>query len=334
VLGQNLYTGSHALCRYNVSTITSLMTRNLLCLVAASILANAEPPNARLSVPLMGYVFDSNAKALRTITGVPGVAALDGTIQADASIDSAFVHSRARVAFANTKDGTVALIQWYGSPRTVSIGTALNRITQVAFSPSGDRAAITDGTAIEVWSGLNGDPAQTASFTPDGSVAALAIKEDGTLAAATNSGAILVPNNGARTLASRGDWIALAFLPNGNLVAADGTSQNLLIIQDSGQDSGESAVLAHLDRKPLALAISVDGTRAAVAAINSITLVRLDGSGTNIVACNCQASRLEPLAGNLVLQLVDSQSGLLFILDADSAETRIINLPALSGGVQ
>jgi hypothetical protein len=141
-------------------------------------------------------------------------------------------------------------------------------------------------------------------------------------------------NNGARTLASGGDWIALAFLPNGNLVAVDGTSQNLLIIEDSGQGigqgSGESSVLAPLDQKPLALAILVDGTRAAVPAINSITLVRLDGSGTNIVACNCQTSRLEPLAGNLVLQLVDSRSGSLFILDADGAEIRLMNLPKLS----
>jgi hypothetical protein len=128
----------------DVGTITSLMTRNLLCLVAASILAYAEPPNARLSVPVMSYAFDSNAKAFRSIIGVAGVAALDGTIPVDASIDSAFVHSRARVALANTKEGTVALIQWSGSPRTVSIGTALKRITQVAFSPSRDRAAITD----------------------------------------------------------------------------------------------------------------------------------------------------------------------------------------------
>jgi hypothetical protein len=302
--------------------------RTFLCFLAASILAYADESSARLSVPMMGYVFDNNAKAIRLISGVPGAAGLDGVIAIDTGIDSAFVQSRARVAIANTKESGVALIQWNGSPRLVSLGTALSRVTQVAFSSSGDRVAISNGAAVEVWSGLTGDAAQTATFVPDGGVAALAIKADGTVAAATRGGSILMLTDGARTLASGGDWTALAFLPDGSLLAADGASQNLLLIQDGG----DSSVVLHIDQKPLALAASVDGTQAAVATVNSITLVRLDSGAAGSVTCNCQASRFEPLAGNLVLQFVDARSGSLFILDADGADARIMTLLELNGG--
>jgi len=304
------------------------MTRTFLCFAAASILAYADEASARLSVPLLGYVFDNNAKAIRMISGVPGAAGIDGAIALETAIDSAFVQSRARVAIANTKEGAVVLLQWNGSPRLVSLGTALSRVTQVTFSSSGDRAAISDGAAVEVWTGLTGDPSQTAEFVPDGGVAALAIKPDGTVAAATQSGAILLLTDGARTLATGGDWTALTFLPNGNLLAADGASQNLLLIPDGG----DSSVVLHVDQKPVALAASVDGTQAVVAAANSIMLVRLDGSGASTVTCNCQASRLEPLAGNLVLQLVDPQSGSLLVLDGDGPEIRITTLLAMNGG--
>ena len=302
--------------------------RTLLCFVAASILALADESGARLSVPMMGYLFDHNAKAIRAISGVPGAAGLDSAISIDAAIDSAFVQSRAHVALANIKEGGVALIQWNGSPRLVSTGTALSRVTQVAFSSSGDRAAISDGATVEVWSGLTGEASQTAAFVPDGGVAAIAIKADGTVAAATRSGAILLLSDGARTLASGGDWTALTFLPNGSLLAADGGSQTVLLIQDGG----DSSVVLHAGQKPLALAASVDGTQAAVATANSITLVRLDGGAASSVTCDCQASRLEPLAGNLVLQFVDAQSGSLFILDADGADARIMTLLELNGG--
>ena len=302
--------------------------RTLLCFLAASILAFADESSARLSVPTMGYVFDNNAKAIRFISGVPGAAGLDGAISIDAGIDSAFVQSRAHVAIANTKEGGVALIQWNGSPRVVSLGTALSRVTQVALNSSGDRVAISDGAAVEVWSGLTGDAAQAAAFVPDGGVTALAIKADGTVAAATRGGSILMLTDGARTLASGGDWTALAFLPNGSLLAADGGSRNVLLIQDGG----DASVVLHVDQKPLALAASVDGTQAAVATTNSVMLVRLDGSGASAVTCNCQASRFEPLAGNLVLQFVDAQSGSLFILDADGADARIMTLLERNGG--
>jgi hypothetical protein len=308
------------------------MIRQLL-LFTASALAYAQQAGPQLSVPVLGYVFDNNAKVIRSISGVPGAAGLDAAISTSTSLDSAFVYSLARVAIANTKEGALGLIQWSGSPRLVSIGTAMGRVTQAAFSPSGDRVAITDGAAVEVWSGLGGDPTETAAFVPDGGVVALAMNQDGAVAAATSNGAILLLTDDARQLAAGDSWSAMAFMPNGtDLLAADAGAQTLVLIQDV-QNGAASSIVLTLDQKPGALAVSADGMRAALALANAkaVTVVDLNAGAARSVPCNCEAVNLDPLAGNLVLQMVDAQSGSLLVLDADRAQAQVSTLLGLSG---
>src|SRR4029077_21125410 len=108
------------------------MIRQLL-FVTTSVIAAAQPPGPQMSVPVLGYVFDGNAKAIRMISGVPGAASLDDIVPANASLDSGFVHSRARVAIANTKQGWVALIQWSGPPQVIALTTSLGRVAQAGF---------------------------------------------------------------------------------------------------------------------------------------------------------------------------------------------------------
>src|ERR1700689_117403 len=131
----------------------------LLVLITTAVAASAQPPTAQMSVPSLGYVFEGNSKAIRLISGVPGAARLDSLVSTNGtSLDSGFVQSRSRVAIMNTKDGSVVLIQWSGAPQVTTLATSLGHIAQVAFSLAGDQAAITDGTAVEVWSGLGGSP--------------------------------------------------------------------------------------------------------------------------------------------------------------------------------
>src|SRR6266852_3724584 len=128
----------------------------LLAFAATSMLALAQPPGPRMSMPSLGYVFDDNSKAIRQITGVPGAASLDSAVPAGTALDSAFVYSRAHLAIANSKDGGVALVRWADTPQVTAISSALIRVTLAGFSRSGDSAAISDGTTLEVWSGLTG----------------------------------------------------------------------------------------------------------------------------------------------------------------------------------
>ena len=296
-------------------------------------LALAQPPGPRMSMPSLGYVFDDNSKAIRQISGVPGAASLDGAVAAGTSLDSGFVHSRARVAIANAKDGGVTLVRWTGTPQVTALGSSLSRVTLATFSRSGDSAAISDGTTLEVWSGLTGNPVQGATFNPDGGVTAMAINDSGLVAAGNGSGSVMLLGDNARVLAGGGSWTGLAFLPNGNdLLAMDSAAQSLTLIQDV-QNTAASSVVLSVSQKPGALAVSSDGSEAALGLADSVTVVNLAGGAATSIACSCQTARFDLLEGNLVARIIDGQTGSQFLLDADSAQPRIGSLPELNLGV-
>ena len=295
-------------------------------------LALAQPPGPSMSLPSLGYVFDDNSKAIRLISGVPGAASLDSSVAVSSALDSGFVHSRARLAIANAKDGGVMLIRWNGAPQSVALSSALSRVTLAAFSRSGDWAAISDGTTLEAWSGLTSTPALGSTLNPDGGVTAVAINDNGTLAAASGSGSVMLMGDNARVLASGGSWTALAFLPNGaDLLAADGAAQTLTLIQDIQNNAAASVVLG-VSEKPGALLVSADGLAAAVGLADNVTIVNLSSGAASSIACGCQAARFDLLEGNLVARMIDAQTGSQFLLDADSVQPRIGSLPELNLG--
>jgi hypothetical protein len=296
-------------------------------------LAVAQPPGPSISLPSLGYVYDDNSKAIRQISGVPGAASLDIAVLAGTSLNSAFVHSRAQLAIANAKDGGVALVQWTGTPQVTAISSSLSQVTLAAFSRSGDGAAISDGTTVEVWSGLTSTPALGGTFSPDGGVTALGITDSGTVAAANGSGSVVLLGDNARVLATGGAWTALAFLPNGNdLLAADGAGQTLTLIQDV-QNTAAASVVLTVTEKPGALAVSGDGSQAALGLADNVTIVNLASGAANSISCGCQAARFDLLVGNLVARIIDAQTGSELLLDADSAQPRIASLPDLNLGV-
>jgi len=308
------------------------MIRRLL-LITTTVIAAAQPPGPQMSAPRLGYVFDGNSKAIRQISGVPGAASLDNLVStSDTSLDSAFVHSRSRVAFANTKEGSLVLIQWSATPRVTSLTTSIVRVTQVAFSLAGDRAAISDGSKVEVWSGLGGDPVKEAAFTPESGVTALAINQNGLTAAATGAGAVVLLSEKSQQIAAGGNWTSLAFLPNGaDLLAADASAQNLTLIRNVQTDAAASVVLS-LHQKPDAVAVAADGTLAALATPGALTILRLSDGHATSISCSCRTARFDRLEGNLVLHMTDSQSGSELLVDADAAQARVMSLSTGNAG--
>jgi hypothetical protein len=136
-----------------------------------------------------------------------------------------------------------------------------------------------------------------------------------------------------RVLASGGSWTALAFLPNGNdLLAADGAAQTLTLIQDI-QNTAAASVVLSVSQKPGALVVSADGSQAALGLADNVTIVNLASGAANSIACGCQATRFDLLAGNLVARLIDAQTGSEMLLDADSVQPRIASLAELNLGV-
>jgi len=213
------------------------------------------------------------------------------------------------------------------------IRSALSHVTLAAFSRSGDWAAISDGTTLELWSGLTGTPALSATFNPEGGLTAAALNDNGIAVAANGTGALVMPGDDSRVLANGGNWVALAFLPNGNdLLATDAMAQSLTLIQDV-QNTAAASVVLTVKEKPGALALSADGSEAALALADNVTIVNLASGAANSIACGCQVARFDLLLGNLVARGIDAQTGSQLLLDADSAQPRIASLPDLNLGV-
>lgn len=290
----------------------------------------APPLTARISAPALGYVFDDSAKAIRLISGVPGAAELSASVPFTDALDSVFIHSRARIGIANTKEGHVALVEWTGTPRMTPLASGLTRVSQASISRSARWIAITDGAAVELWSRSSGDLQKTVTFTPEQGANALAVNDEGTVAVAGSL--VSIHKNGFRALTGPGEWTAIAFMPNGtDLLAADSSALSLTRIRDA-ETAPAVSVVGNLAKKTVAIVVSADETLAALASAESLSVMNLTTGATNSAACRCVNVRSGSLEGNLVLHFSDSETGSQMLADADSAEFRVT--PLLGGSAR
>jgi hypothetical protein len=282
-----------------------------------------------MSSPVLGYVFDDTAKTIRTISGVPGAASFGDTVPFPGALLSAFVYSGARVAVATVKEGGLVLISWGGSAQVAAMETSLNPVTQAAFSRSGKRVALSDGTTVEVWK-IDATPTLLSRNHPDqgAGILALAVNDEGAVAAASVTGRIVRFGAGdSQSISTSGDWSALAFSHDGNDIFAADAARNELVRMTS---DGGRVVIATLPEAASALAISDDENNFAVALSSSLLVISASGAVTP-VACGCRPKGLDPLQGGLAVQV----RGTALVLDADGDGPRLttlLNLFAVNAG--
>jgi hypothetical protein len=199
-------------------------------------------------------------------------------------------------------------------------------------------AALTDGAAVEVWTAAGELQASYQSVGQLGGVVTLAIRNDGTVAAATGAGSIVLLRGGSQTVvASGGEWTALAFSSDDkDLIASEAANQEIVVIREVASNPGRT-VLASLDAAPGVLAVAHtggsvvvvvgeatdDGTGQDLAVVNA-------AGGVTRIACGCAASSLNALQGNLVVEVAGSGEGALLMLDADAPSARLIAVPVQS----
>ena len=73
----------------------------------------AAAQQARITSPMLGYLFDEEGRGIRSISGIPGEAALEGALPAGFSIEQAFVSpSRAAAVARSKEDSTAVVVRW------------------------------------------------------------------------------------------------------------------------------------------------------------------------------------------------------------------------------
>lgn len=308
-----------------------------IILLALPLLVDAQTPGTlagpRMSVPALGYVFDENARAIRLVSGVPGAAGFDRTIATEIALETAFVQSSGKTAIANAKEGNVALVTWTGEVRVVPIESALSRATLVAFARRGERVAISDGATVEIWDSLRGTPVRTAGFAVEEGIHSLALSEEGVVAIGTRSGTLVTRGPEPRVVLTGASVTGLAFLANGELLAAEAGGRTLLRIRDAAS-SPASSVVVFLEQEPGAIAASADGEWAAVAVSEDVLSVNLTSGRIRSLGCACRVERFDSLEGNLVLHAVDTRTGARLLLDVGSVEPRAALIPEIGGAAR
>src|SRR3974377_1034131 len=126
------------------------MTGRILSAFAfASLAALLEAqPQGTINGPVAGYVFDSTARALRPVLGLPGASLLGGPMRWRFRVDQAFVSPRLDTAVGVTPEGPLRLFRIHGDVVTeIMVGSlaAAGSSYSVAFSPSGASLALYGG---------------------------------------------------------------------------------------------------------------------------------------------------------------------------------------------
>lgn len=314
-----------------------------LVALAGAQLAPAQQDSARISGPVLGYVLDREATALRPVFGIPGAATfgpqLDvggdihrSAIAQDAGYALAVVGAERRVRLIRDLDGEhswIALADLPAAPHSILL------------SPAGAAAALVYGDSVAVVTGLPGAPAASRvverTALPAGA-RIWAVSDDGAHlllsagAGGTEAIYLLDAEGGWRFLLSTGKTAAAAFLAGGSeAVVADGAWNRVAWARASGEViplAGEAEGISD----PVAVSVSRDSRRVFVAnaGTRTIAVLDLEGGPAALVACQCQLTGLERMQGNAVFRLSDLTADPMWVFDGDAPEARIVFVPAVA----
>src|SRR5262249_2998106 len=167
---------------------------------------------------------------------------------------------------------------------------------------------------------------QGMSIADDGSLALLNFitGEDATL--------LVVSANGSRWLLPAQRPSAAGFLANRHdLLIADDAAQEVFFILGIDQEASRVPVASFGDGFDAisGVAASDDGLRVFISSkkTGTVTMVDVAAKVSTALPCNCQATGFQPLKGSSLFRLSDPSDGPIVLLDASSAEPRIIVVP-------
>ena len=296
------------------------MMRTPLLTFAVAAFAFAADPVAKVESPVLGYIYDSKARAIRPISGIPGSASLDAALPSASKLANGFVSHSRQWLLAILLDGGVELVDLHSGVRTALEG-APNDSVGGSWSGDGSAFALLSGSgSIQVWTGAPDAPTLKFSHSA-GSAAGIALADGGESVLYWSDAGLFAAAAGkdARQLVSE-PVIAAAFRSGSSTAWAALTATQLL--RSEMEPRGLTVA------EPAAVAFVGDGILAAgKGAVERIA----DDASSNLVACDCTATVLERLAGTDVFRLTGLAGDNVAIYDGSSSEPAILYLPSDGG---
>jgi hypothetical protein len=296
--------------------------------------AFAQADRGSIAGPVLGLVFDTDAGAVRPVLGIPGSAILGAALDGESDLRNAAV-AAAGYAIGVDGDGVAVIVTAAGRR---PLEGASNSASRSIVSPSGSAGALyfAGSGEAQIFTGLPDAPRLLRTIALDSQPSALALSDDGaTVLTVMRSG------RGAETVESyrsadppqvvyRARHIAaLAFAPGGaNALVADGSAVTWISPAFGAQAIGNGSL-----GDVVAVAASTDGARVFIATRSGRVVIHDVASGAETsLSCACEPSTLAPQRGTAVFRLNEPGNGPLWLLDADSAEPRILFVAAPAEG--
>jgi hypothetical protein len=302
---------------------------------------------SNLGAPSLGYVYDSSANGFRPVAGIPGSSALGPAIRAGFPVSMAAVAPEGAFALAISSIDGVRVVQFRNNKvHSVPVDGALASPSRMVFSPSGSAALLygQESAQVQIVTGLPAAPVvqelNPAGLT--GAVSALAVADDGSLAAiAVNNIVWLVTPGAAVQLSLPGS--AIAFRPGSHDLLSVTPDGGVYLMQSAASGAGfrQAHSADGQSASPLAVQFSMDGTQAYVVnAAGLISAIDLATGLSNAVSCGCTPTALERMNSRSAFRVTDAASLPLWLVEISPTGPRSWFIPlgadvmASQGGVR
>jgi hypothetical protein len=294
---------------------------------------SAGAQDGSVSMPSLGFAFDSNLAAIRPIRGIPGAALVADPLDAGFPIRAAFIAPLQDFALAAPADDSpLRLIRFQtirpglqnSSYDLRPLDGALSSPDRAVFSPSGHSAVLyASGGRAQILTGLPDQPAmrdlETAGAAP------MAISDDGSLVVV--DGIVLNAGGSPSSLSLPLSTVAVAFRGNSRDFLAVTTNGDVYLIRDA-----EARLVYSGDEQtaePVAIQFSPDGARAYTAtARGALSTIDLGSGSLTSVSCGCRAAALEPLNSRGLFRVTSVSRPPLQLFDVSGSEPRVWFVPS------
>lgn len=287
----------------------------------------------RIGPAALGYAYDPAAGAIRSVIGTPGAAILGEAYATDFAMAGAVIAPLQNYAIAIGPGGNVAILRGLpatSSPDAIDAAAA----DHIVFSPSGAAALLygSGSASMQVVTGLPDRPAvrNIAAALPGRS--AVAVRDDGAVAAAADEGVRIFAPDANSFLLPLAGAVALAFEPSGSRLAAVTNSGDIYLIAglQDGLDLRRVASAA-IDGEIVGAQFASDGSGVVIAATDgAVAMVDFAAGTVRSRNCGCAPTGLDAFGRPGLFRLTGVSDRPLMIVDAAADGPRFWFVPPVS----
>jgi len=318
--------------------------------ILAALAAVGQAQQGQVTGPVLGYVFDGAARAVRPVLGIAGASIFGGPMALGYDVTSATVAPGGDSAVALAADGSLHLLRLSGGQATeMSLNGASVKPSRVVFSPSGTAVALVAAGRAQVFAGLpaaatlagtmdlggaagaSQPQAQSARRVAGAGSASMALSDDGAWLLAVENGSLeLIGAGGSHAIANAGRGALAAFAPGGHDAVLLDSQQTLTVVRSVDTTAASQVLAANAGvTGAVGLGFSADGKSLFVAGSGQAMVFDVASGLQTPVSCNCSATGLARMGS--VYRLNEPGSGPVWLLDPAAGNPRIVFVPALGG---